>query len=326
MFTGYFYNAKFLEKNNTINILSFNTLMAFPDKALSEGNKLNTTFDNEKITTIEFKKILDFLYKNNYILVDILELVNHYQTTSNFYIKSLPQNKKPIVLSFENVTYKSNYQNHGEVDKIIIDRNNKLATYTTKKSIQDRIQYDNEFLVILENFIETHPDFSYNNARGILFFSGENGVLGYNTNHKNASSKYEIERASTVISHLRKLGWTFGCNSYTYNSDRTKSQLEFKKELQLWKKEISPLISSTPIYSFPKGELDEDKLTELADNGFNILLHNDVNSSIETIGNQILISKKPVNGQTLRNNKKELLQFFDCESVYDKVNRTVPYN
>ena len=94
------------------------------------------------------------------------------------------------MLSFDNVTYKSNYQNIGEIDKIIIDRNNNIATYSTKKSIQDRIQYNNEFVVILENFIKQHPDFSHNNARGIIFLSGENGILGYNTNHKNASFKY----------------------------------------------------------------------------------------------------------------------------------------
>ena len=45
----------------------------------------------------------------------------------------------------------------------------------TKQGIQDRVQYNNEFILILENFLKTHPDFSYNNARGIIFFTGEDG-------------------------------------------------------------------------------------------------------------------------------------------------------
>ncbi len=325
IFCGYFFISKFSSENDThIDILSFNTLMAFPEKALSQNNKLNNTFDREKITTFEFEKILQSLYENNYILVSIFDILNVQNNEVKIDSKNLPKNKKPIILSFENVTYKSNYQNHGEIDKIIIDRNNKIATYTTKKSIQDRIQYDNEFLVILENFICYHPDFSFNNAKGILFFSGEDGLLGYNTNQKNASSRYEIERVTEIVETLRKNGWVFGCNNYKYSSDTQKSLLEFKKELSLWQKEILPIIKNTPLYSFPKGELDTSKMEELANNNFNICLYNDFTNKINNLDNQVLISKIPINGESLRNNQSELLRFFDCKFIYDTKYRLSP--
>ena len=172
--------------------LSFNTLMAFPEKALGDNNNLSASFDESKITTTEFKNILYELYKNNYVLISTNQIIDS-KTLEQIPLK-LPKNKKPILLVFDNVSYKSNYQNLGEIDKIIIDRNNNLATYTTKKSIQDRVAYDNEFILILENFIKQFPDFSFNGAKGIIFLTGENGILGYNTNHKNASSKYESKR------------------------------------------------------------------------------------------------------------------------------------
>ncbi|MBE5738575.1 MAG: hypothetical protein E7354_02475 [Clostridiales bacterium] len=291
--------------------------MAFPDKALDSKNKQNKTLNNQKITPSEFKKILTNLYKNNYCLVNIFD-IKISNKIPYFYIENFTQNKTPLLLSFDNVTYKSNYQNHGEIDKIIIDRNGKLATYTTKKSIQDRIQYDNEFLVILEEFISSHKDFSFNSARGIIFFSGENGILGYNTNHKNASSKYEIERTSEVIKVLKRKGWVFGSNNYKYTSDLNKNEIEFKKELILWQNEVLPIIGITPLYSFPYGELDTRKLEELHNNNFSILFYNNFNNENIINKHQVILSRKPINGLTLKENHNELKHLFDTEDIYDK--------
>lgn len=315
----------FNKDNNSspqIHHLAFNTLMAFPDKALDPKNKLCSRFDLEKVTINEFKKILEFLYQKGYCIVDIFDIINASKLSLNFSIKNFPKNKIPLLLSFDNVTYKSSYQNHGEVDKIIIDRNYQLATYTTKKSIQDRIQYDNEFLVILEDYISSHPDFSFNGARGIICFSGENGILGYNTSSKNASSKYEVERVSEVILHLKKLGWRFGSNNYKYSSDTLKSQVEFKKEILLWEKEISPIVDKTSIYSFPNGILDESKLDELSANNFNIFLYNSFSDTPKILDSQILLPRLNVNGDTIRNNYDILNNYFDCKSVYDTKYRT----
>lgn len=49
----------FNKDNNSspqIHHLAFNTLMAFPDKALDPKNKLCSRFDLEKVTINEFKK------------------------------------------------------------------------------------------------------------------------------------------------------------------------------------------------------------------------------------------------------------------------------
>ena len=110
--------------NGEIEHLTFTTLMSFPDKALCPQNNLDIHYDNTKITPLEFERILNELLHNNYILIDIdtiYEINNEIVELKELY---LPQNKKPIVLSFDNVTYKSSYKNSGSVDKIIIDRNN----------------------------------------------------------------------------------------------------------------------------------------------------------------------------------------------------------
>lgn len=315
----------FNNEYNTIPHLTFNTLMAFPDKALNKNNNLSSYYDESKLTPKEFSNILIELYYNNYILVnlsDIIDPINNAKTTPH-----LPDNKKPIIMSFNNVSYKSNYQNLGEIDKIIVDRNNNLATYTTKKSIQDRVQYDNEFIVILEEFIQKHPDFSHNNARGIIFLSGENGILGYNTNHNNASSKNEAKRVLEVVSKLKKLGWIFGCNNYTYSDDNLKSEMEFAKDISLWNKEIKPIIGETPLYAYPLGiELENNtKKDLLLSSGFKIFFSNG-SSTQKLYGGIAELSRIPINGETLRTKCDQLEHIFSCKKVYDHENRYIKFS
>ena len=305
--------------------LSFNTLMAFPEKALGDNNNLSASFDESKITTTEFKNILYELYKNNYVLISINQIIDS-KTLEQIPLK-LPKNKKPILLVFDNVSYKSNYQNLGEIDKIIIDRNNNLATYTTKKSIQDRVAYDNEFILILENFIKQFPDFSFNGAKGIIFLTGENGILGYNTNHKNASSKYESKRVSEVIKKLKSLGWQFGCNNYSYKLDSNLSDMEFAKDLSLWNAEVSPLIGTTNLYAYPYGENDENSSKQelLITSGFKIFFECGDPNPIQKVSDTYHFYYYKINGKALRENTQILDKLFTCEKVYDYHYRTVPF-
>lgn len=305
--------------------LSFNTLMAFPEKALGDNNNLSASFDESKITTTEFKNILYELYKNNYVLISTNQIIDS-KTLEQIPLK-LPKNKKPILLVFDNVSYKSNYQNLGEIDKIIIDRNNNLATYTTKKSIQDRVAYDNEFILILENFIKQFPDFSFNGAKGIIFLTGENGILGYNTNHKNASSKYESKRVSEVIKKLKSLGWQFGCNNYSYKLDSSLSDMEFAKDLSLWNSEVSPLIGTTNLYAYPYGENDENSSKQelLITSGFKIFFECGDPNPIQKVSDTYHFYYYKINGKALRENTQILDKLFTCEKVYDYHYRTVPF-
>jgi len=323
---GFNYQDNF-EFQDNITHLTFETLMAFPDKALNAKNNNSSLYDQTKITPVEFENILHELYKNNYVLVKIEDLC---ENQNNQYIPktiNVPQNKKPLILSFNNVSYKSSYKNSGTVDKIIIDRNNQLATYTTRKSIQDRVMNNNEFIPILENFIKIHPDFSHNSARGIIFLTGENGILGYETNHKNSTAKHEAKRVSEVITKLKTLGWKFGCNNYKYIQENDISDIEFIKQIELWMKEISPIIGDTKLYAYPYGQPSNEKFKEqtLINHGFEMYFSDSLERSLTLDNNILKMTRIPINGSTLRNNYKELSDLFDCKTVYDHQNRIIPF-
>lgn len=315
--------------NGTIEHLAFETLMSFPEKSLDEKNNYSKDYDQNKITPIEFKNILEELYHNDYILIDINMLFSIKDGTLLLNEIWIPIGKKPIIFSFDNVTYKSSYQNLGNIDKIIIDRNDNLASYTKKKSIQDRVQYNNEFMLILENFISTHPDFSYQNARGIMFFSGENGVLGYTTNMKNSSSRNECKRVKEVTQRLDGFGWKFGSNNYVYKDNNLISEIEFAKDINLWKKEVGNIVGNSILYAYPFGvsDISQSKKEMLVDAGYKAFFTID-NKNPYTLTAQGLLtmSRRKICGETIRQCEEEFSSLFNCEKVYDHENRKVIFN
>lgn len=316
------------EYNGVIEHLNFDTLISFPSKALDNNNHNSTLYDETKITPYEFQKILQELHSNNYVLISIEEL--YFLEENTIYPKPLflPQNKKPIILSFNNVTYKSSYQNSGEIDKIIIDNNNQFATYSTKQSIQNRIAYDNEFLTILEQFINDNPDFSYNNSRGVIFFTIDSGILGYKIDNKNASAKHDIKRVSEIIRRLKNKGWEFGSNNYNTSPDTTLSEIEFINNITLWKQHIKPLINSTPYYASITGQdisKFESKFKVLLENEFTTFFFDNNTPSLTISNNSIVMSRKRVDGNSLRNSPHIFEDIFNAKKVYDYQARQIPY-
>lgn len=328
--TGFYFTPKnnLVEYNGKIEHLTFETLIAFPNKILNNNNPNSYNYDETKITPNEFKNILKELHKNNYILINLEEL--YFIENNTIYLKTLmlPENKKPLILSFNNVSYKSSFQSIGEIDKIIIDRNNKLATYSTKQSIQDRISHDNEFIPILENYIENNPDFSFNNAKGIIFVTGENGLLGYEINPKNSNSKHDRKKVLEIIIKLKNNGWKFGSNNYSFINEENLNDMEFMKNISLWNSQVKNLIGDTPYYAFPYGNLiseNSTKFNTLIDNNFKIFFYNDFDTNLELNNNTIFMSRKKVNGKTLRNNQENFDKIFNCKKVYDHSNRFIKF-
>ena len=139
-------------------------------------------------------------------------------------------------------------------------------------------------------------------SKGIIFLTGENGVLGYETNKKFASAKYDKERATEIVLRLKSLGWRFGCNNYTYKDISTLSDFEFIKELELWKEDIECITGKTQLYSYPYGvydSTDQEKLSTLLNNDFNLLFTIGDTLEVDILNNHAIITQKLVTSKFL---------------------------
>ncbi len=315
-------------------------LLAYPSLALSEENNMKQYYEKDCITPNEFSLILKELYENNYVLIninDIFENINGKIIKKKVFV---PEGKKPLILSFDDVNYDQKKLKKGMVDKIIVDEQGNLAseteiTWSTTKKID--ISYDNEFIPILENFIKTYPDFSVNGAKGTICLTGYDGILGYRTSKKNTVNRQqEINSAKIVVDKLKTNGWNFACHSFGHYHMKNISDEQFKQELENWKEQVEPIIGETNIYVYPYGEwelTDDNNNTSikhqmLIDYGFQLFCGVGSNPffsymPLNTSGTKSLfMDRTPIDGYSLKNRKKELLRFFNADEVYDFKYRT----
>lgn len=85
------------------------------------------------------------------------------------------------------MNYDLELSGQGLASRLVLDGNGAL---TCERQASDGSTVTGAFDVVpcVEAFIQEHPDFSNNGARGILGLTGYNGILGYRTDDSLATS------------------------------------------------------------------------------------------------------------------------------------------
>lgn len=335
----------FAEENADSSLVAYNgeikhvfthCLLSDPSLALDPKNSMSKDYARDCITKDEFKLILHFLHKHNYVLINPHELFFVQDSQISRKQLYLPKGKKPLIFSFDDVNYDHRKMGKGMVDKLILDKNGEIATQTQKNG-KIYISKDNEFVPILNSFVNSHPDFSFKGAKGVLCLTGYDGILGYRTQSKNKTNRnQEIAECKKVVKKLKSDGWIFACHSYGHYHMKKISLQKFEQELKLWNDEVVPLIGKTDIYVYPYGEWEilnknnqiSEKHKLLTDDGFKLFCGVGVKSFISMFpknfdkSKQILFMDRcPLDGFTLKNRGKELSDLFPYQAVIDWQNR-----
>lgn len=329
-------SANKVNYEGTVEHVFTHCLLAYPTLALSNENPMKNSYDADCITPKEFENMLNELYKNNYALIDINKT---FEEKDEKIVKSklkVPEGKKPLILSFDDVVYDSKKAKSGMVDKIVIDENGNLAsqteiTWSTTPTVE--ISQTNEFVPILENFVKKHPDFSIDGAKGTICLTGFDGILGYRTSDRNTTNRFqEINSAKRVVEKLKENGWNFACHSFGHYHMKKISSDMFKEEIQNWQEQVEPLIGKTKVYVYPYGEWellgDDGTISEkhqmLLDAGFELFCGVGVSPFFSTLPftksnfKTLFMDRVPVDGFTLRNRKEELSRLFNTDEVFER--------
>jgi peptidoglycan/xylan/chitin deacetylase (PgdA/CDA1 family) len=110
-----------------------------------------------------------------------------------------------------------------------------------------------DIVPILENFIKSHRDFSYKGARAVLALTGVEGVFGYRTAPTYSDYTQQTEAAKKVIAAVKAAGYELACYSYENKAYDSRSPEQIKAELELWKKEVTPLLGEISLFVMCKG-------------------------------------------------------------------------
>ncbi|WP_313811972.1 polysaccharide deacetylase [Glutamicibacter sp.] len=231
--------------------LVIDTDRAFDSDAQAQGYK------DYMVTHKEFSKILDSLYDRGYVLVNPRDFARPNKKGEMEYRKiMLPKDKKPLVLSVDDVSYYEYMDGDGFASRLVVDRDGKVRNEYTDASGKKHVgAYDVSTMV--DDFIDEHPDFSYRDARGILAMTGYNGEFGYRTSEsqypKNKHIKQDQQAATKVADALKDEGWVFASHSWGHISTGTEDMGRFKRDMKLWKKEVEPIVGKTDQFVYPFG-------------------------------------------------------------------------
>lgn len=263
--------------------LSLQMLIAEPQRAFSSA-KYTDSYKNNFISTQEFSNLLNQLYANGYVLVDMDDLVSVTTSESGaaYAAKTitLPHSKKPLMLTQCQVNYysymidpdgdgKADSNGAGFASRLILEDGqlkNELVTSDGQTVVGD---YD--LVPILESFIAQHPDFSYRGARATLSFTGYEGILGYRHD--------TLPDAVPVLEELRNRGYTLGFYTYANSDYSASTAAQIDSEIQRWNKYIVPTLGQTDIMVYARtadiaapGAYTGDKFNTLQGHGFRYYL------------------------------------------------------
>lgn len=286
-----------------------------PDLAFNSANKYRFNFYRDCVTYTEFERFLNEMYLNDYVLVDIYDCYGFKDGVPYKKDLYLPINKKPFLLSFDDMSFDT--KNKGMSDKLILDENGNIATYT--EGNETKVEYNKEAIPILENFIKLHPDFSINNARGIICPTGYNGILGYRINSENPNRERHLKILIPLVQRLKELNYHFGSHTFNHIRVGEVSVSELKEDTKRYTEDILSCIGETDIYCFPCGKytISDEKLKVLNDAGYKIFLCVGLSKDHFVKNNNLYLSRKVLDGNSLKQYHENYLPIIDTNKIYD---------
>lgn len=301
------------EDPKKIPFLSFGKLVADPITGF--GGDSGSENRSLYISCPEFTAILQQLYDNGYMLVDMDDIftTTKAEDGSALIVRNelrLPAGKKPIVLI--------QCQSSGFENPLLVDED---GNFSTKVSPENGESYTGsyDFVPLLEDFIEAHPGFSLKGARAVLAVTGYNGLFGH-----------PLEDTATItslVSALREKGYTLASNTYGNISYGKSDIQDMQDDLYSWEAAVTPLLGETEIIAYAKsGDVNDGKdsygsnkkYEKIYAAGFKYYMGTCYNSTpwMSITDNTIRMGRIMVTGNNLKDKASLYSGLFDAAKVY----------
>ncbi|PRB76599.1 polysaccharide deacetylase [Arthrobacter sp. MYb214] len=244
------------EEPNNIPHLFFHSLIVDPGRAFDEGSS-SQGYADYMVTQKEFAAILDELYARDYVLVNPEDFASlDGQGQMEYRDIMLPQGKKPVVLSIDDLSYYEYMEGDGFASKLVLDKDGKVRNeYVDAEGKTQVGAFD--VTTMVDDFVAEHPDFTYRDARGLIAMTGYNGAFGYRTSASQYPQSKTLEadqkKAAEIAEAMKNSGWVFASHSWGHIATGTVSMDRLKRDTKLWKAEVEPIVGKTGHYIYPFG-------------------------------------------------------------------------
>lgn len=302
----------------------FHSLIADTSLAF-DGDSMSNGYNYWMTTVDEFHTMLEELYKNQYILIDIHDLASEtVDENGNVTLKAnaplVPYGKIPLVLSVDDVNYYDYMKEDGFARKLLLDEHGNVKNLYVDQQGNELIG-DYDVVPILDSFIKEHPDFSLRGAKGIIALTGYEGTLGYRTNDAQ-SETYEQDKidAKAVADRMKETGWLFAVHGWGHRDAAKITTQHLKQDTLRWKEEVGSLVGETDIYIYPYGsEIDypNDKLDFFTKEGFRYFCGVWTKPFVSVNDTYVRQTRCNLDGYNMITRPQALADLFDVSNVLD---------
>ena len=326
----------------TVEHIFFHELIAFPEMAFT-GDSMERGFDDYMVTVLEYERILESLYRNNFILVDMNDVWSEYtnaqgQLRMQRNTLMLPEGKNPIVISFDDLNFYAYMQGYGFMDRYIIGEDGEIWAEGYDPNGNRIVSQDYTAVTILDRFVRENPGFSHNGAKGAIALTGYEGILGYRTQGSltddseefQLNRREEIARVRPVVQRLLDTGWYFTSHSFGHIRLDSASLERAQNDGRRWRDEVGSLVGDTVIFIYPFGSrldggdvwvanagpalryyIEELGFRMFASVGSEPFVH--IRDDVPAV----MMDRMASDGITLRNRRERFLRLYDAREVFD---------
>ncbi len=312
-----------------INHIFFHSLVADNAKAF-DGDYDSTGYNMYMATTSEFSKLMQKMYEDGYVLVNISDLTEKVKLDdgSTEYRENkinLREGKKPFVISVDDVSYYEYMDGDGFATRIVLDDEG-MPTCEMLSEDGSTITGPFDVVPILDAFVKEHPDFSYRGAKGLLALTGYEGIFGYRTNDEESPTyQSDVEAAKKVAEVLKADGWELASHSWGHKNLQKIDIDHLKRDTNRWLKEVAPLIGGSDVLVFPfgvdfettVGTYSSAKYQFLKDSGFNVFLGVYGKPWMHIKKDYVRMTRRPIDGQAMLEFPERLTDLFSPEEILD---------
>ncbi len=293
-----------------------------------DGDYMENGYNYWMTTVDEFKAMLEELYANDFILIDIHDLaVKTVDKNGKVNFKAnapfVPEGKKPLILSVDDVNYYEYMEKDGFARNLMINENGEVKNLYIDEAGNELVG-DYDVVPILDAFVKEHPDFSLRGAKGILALTGYEGTLGYDTHLADSKTlKKDKKAAKAVAKRLKETGWQFAIHGFGHRDAKQISASYLQADTERWFKEVGSLVGETDIYIYPYGsEIDystqADKLSYFQSVGLYYYCGVWSKAFVQVNNSYVRQTRANLDGFSMITRPGSMEDMFDIEKVLDK--------
>ena len=302
----------------------FHSLITDPAKAF-DGDYKTWDYNMYYATVDEFKKMLPLLEANGFVLYPLHATAevaaDGSLTARDIY---LPAGKKPLVLSIDDVAYYDYMEPDGFASRLVVDENGRVATMVKDADGELKETHDGDVMPIVDQYVDEHPAFSWQGAKGIVALTGYEGAFGYRiTDLQGAELEKARKDVAAVAQCLRDSGWEIANHSYTHNGcfdDKTITMGQVQHDVKRWKELIGQYVGGTDIFISPYGvyygEKDE-RQQYFYQAGYRFFCPVGNDTDIRYYDDHLVQYRFNIDGYTMQKRPDLVATYFDPAAVLD---------